>query len=130
MVKHSKHKTVKKLKHKKDTVKCEYDSSEDESSDIPKKRRKVKKLRKGPKLKKQPEKKESKTDGKKCQHSLTEEHKECKVRKKCKDVKESKPKEEEDNGEEMDIGAIRTVTGGGHVSVDVNEWVRIMEYVQ
>ena len=41
-VKHSKHKTVKKLKCKKDKVKCEYDSSEDESSDIPKKRRKVK----------------------------------------------------------------------------------------
>ena len=42
--KHSKHKTVRKLKHKMKKAKVEYDSSEDESSDIPKKKRKVKNL--------------------------------------------------------------------------------------
>ena len=43
-VKCSKYKTVRKLKHKKEKAKIVYDSSEDESSDIPKKKRKVKKL--------------------------------------------------------------------------------------
>ena len=119
--KHSKHKTVRKLKHKKKKAKVEYDSSEDESSDIPKKKRKVKKLRKGPKLKKHLERKESKSEGKKHQHTAICEHKQC---------DEPKSQAEKDNVENMDIGAIRTVTGGGWVSVDVNEWVRIMEYVQ
>ena len=49
-VKRSKCKTVKKLKRKKDKIKIDYDSSADESNEIPKKKRKVKKLRRGPKL--------------------------------------------------------------------------------
>ena len=125
--KRSKRKTVKKLKCKKDKIKIDYDSSADESNEIPKKKRKVKKLRRVPKLKKQCEKRESKTDGKKCRHSLTGEHKECKEHTEHEECKVIKGK---DNIEEMDIGAIRTVTGGGRVLVDVNEWVRLMEYVQ
>ena len=117
----SKHKIVRKLKHKKKKVKVEYDSSEDESSDIPKKKRKVKKLRKGPKLKKHSERKESKSEGRKHQHTAICEHKQC---------VEPKSQTEKDNVENINIGAIRTVTGSGWVSVDVNEWVRLMEYVQ
>ena len=112
---------MRKLKHKKKKAKVEYDSSEDESSDIPKKKRKVKKLRKGPKHKKHLERKESKSKGRKHQHTALHEHKQC---------DEPKFQAEKDNVENMDIAAIRTVTGGGQVSVDVNEWVRIMEYVQ
>ena len=118
---HSKHKTVRKLKCKKKKAKVEYDSSEDESSDIPKKKRKVKKLGRGPKLKKHLERKESKSEGRKHQHTAICEHKQ-----------HVKPKSqmEKDNGENIDIGAIRTVTGGGWVSVDVNEWIRLMQYVR
>ena len=28
---------------------------------------------------------------------------------------------------EIDMGAIRTVTGGGHVSIDTDEWIGLME---
>ena len=81
----------------------------------------MKKLRKGPKLKKHSERKESKSEERKHQHTAICEHKQC---------VEPKSQMEKDNVENIDIGAIRTVTGGGQVSVDVNEWVRLMEYVQ
>ena len=117
----SKHKTVRKLKSKKKKAKVEYNSSEDESSDIPKKKRKVKKLRKGPKLKKHSERKERKSEGRKHQHTAIREHKQ-----------HVKPKSqtEKDNVENINIGAITTVTGGDQVSVNVNEWVRLMEFVK
>ena len=46
-----------------------------------------------------------------------------------------KPTSSEDYAKELkvddiDIGAIRTVTGGGRVSVDTKEWMKLMEYVQ
>ena len=53
------------MKHKKEKSKCADDSSDDESSVSPKKKRKVKKLRKGPKIQKQAQKKESKFPEKK-----------------------------------------------------------------
>ena len=67
------------------------------------------------------ERKESKSEGRKHRHTAIHEHKQC-VR--------PKSQTEKDNVENIDIGAIRTVTGGGRVSVDVYEWVRLMEYVQ
>ena len=30
--------------------------------------------------------------------------------------------------DKIDIGAIRTVTGGGCVSIDTDEWIRLVEY--
>ena len=115
-VKHVKQKNVKKvkrMKHKKEHPKDACDTSDDEMDVTPKKRLKGKKLRRCPKVKKEVEKKELKKCGKKHEHSSNDEHKE--------------PKHNEGG---LDIGSIRTVTGGGHVSVDVNEWVKLMEYVQ
>ena len=84
-----------------------------------KRKERLKKLRKGPKHKKLLERKERKSEGRKHQHTAIREHKQ-----------RVKPKSQKDDVKNIDIGAIRTVTGGGRVSVDVNEWVRLMEYVQ
>ena len=105
---------MKKLKHRKQKSKHAYESS-DEELDIPKQKRKIKKLRKHPKHVKQSEEKESKVPSKKCERTSSEDYaKELKV-------------------DDIDIGAIRTVTGGGRVSVDTKEWMKLMklmEYVQ
>ena len=115
-VKHVKQKNVQKVKRmkcKKEHPKVAYDMSDDEMDVTPKMRLKVKKLRRCPKVKKEVEKKELEKCGKKHEHSSNDEHKE--------------PKHNEGG---LDIGSIRTVTGGGCVSVDINEWMKLMEYVQ
>ena len=102
---------MKKLKRKKQKSKHAYESR-DEESDVPKRKRKIKKLRKHPKHIKQSEEKESKVPSKKCEPTLGPDYaKELKV-------------------DDIDIGAIRTVTGGEHVSIDTKESMKLMEYVQ
>ena len=111
-VKHVKQKKCQKGENN-EHPKVACDMSDDEMEVTPKKIRKVKKLRRGPKVKKEAEKKELKNCGKKHEHSSSDEHKE--------------PKHNEG---ELDIGSIRTVTGGGCVSVDIDEWMKLMQYVQ
>ena len=102
---------MKKLKRKKQKSKHAYESS-DEESDVPKMKRKIKKLRKHPKHVKQSEEKESKVPSKKREPTSSEDYtKELKV-------------------DDIDIGKIRTVTGGGCVSIGTKEWIKLMEYVQ
>ena len=63
----------------------------------------------------------------------TKKRKIKKLRKHPKHVKQSEEKESKvpsKKVDDIDIRAIRTVTGGGHVSIDTKEWMKLMEYVQ